>query len=242
MSHVVVLSSGFLAFARHMGVIAALEDRGVVPTAIVGVSSGAVVGALWASGLNVAEMRAFLGDAPPYKSLRARWPWASPGPGLVSLDGLAARLREVLPARFDTLPRPFGAGVVRRTDGACRLIHEGDLVEAVTASCAIPYLFGPRTVNGEPCVDGGAKDRIFLDAALEVYPAECSYVHVVGASAVGRQRRSGVVDQQLERAATRTRLVVIRTPRSEASFASLGDVDAQIEATRRMTLQALDAA
>lgn len=242
MSRVVVFSSGFLAFARHMGVVSALEARGVEPTAIVGVSSGAVVGALWAAGLSVREMRAFLGDSPPYKSLRARWPWASPGPGLVSLDGLAARLREVLPTRFDALPRPFGAGVVRRADGACRLIQAGDLVEAVAASCAIPYLFGPRSVNGEPCVDGGAKDRIFLDAALEAYPAERTYVHVVGASAVGRQRRSDCVDQQLTRAAARTHVVVIRTPRSEASFATLGDVDAQLEAARRLTLEALDAA
>lgn len=224
----VALSSGFLAFARHIGVVAALQARGVRPTRIVGVSSGSVVGALWAAGLGPREMRAFLGDERPLRSLRPRFFLGASGPGLLSLDRLVTRLRAVLPARVEDLPIPFAAGVVRRRDAACWLVDTGDLPELLAASCAMPWIFGPRRVHGEACVDGGAQDRLFLRSSLETAPTTRTIAHVVEASAVGREHRGRLVEGQLEWAATRTALTVVRTPRSGASFWSLGPVDAQI--------------
>ena len=45
-----VLSSGFLAFARHVGVLRAVERSGQDVTGVCRTSSGALVGALWAAG------------------------------------------------------------------------------------------------------------------------------------------------------------------------------------------------
>ena len=46
----VILSSGFLAFARHIGVFDAIEECDIEVDAICGTSSGSMVGALYAAG------------------------------------------------------------------------------------------------------------------------------------------------------------------------------------------------
>ena len=46
----IVLSSGFLAFAAHAGFLAAVEDVGIKVRGVMGTSSGAITGALYAAG------------------------------------------------------------------------------------------------------------------------------------------------------------------------------------------------
>ena len=52
----IVLSSGFLAFASHIGFLRALEEADAPVKGVCGTSSGALVGALWASGLSTQEI------------------------------------------------------------------------------------------------------------------------------------------------------------------------------------------
>ena len=52
----IVLSSGFLAFARHIGFRRVCLQQDVEVSAICGTSSGSVVGALWANGISEEEM------------------------------------------------------------------------------------------------------------------------------------------------------------------------------------------
>jgi predicted acylesterase/phospholipase RssA len=241
--HALVLSSGFLAFARHIGVARAYAAHGLAPVRLSGVSSGALIGALWAAGASPDEMLRFVLDGgPPWHSLRPRVPFGGTGPGLLSLDAFVARIAAVLPGRIEDLPLPFSAGVVRRADGACLLIDRGPIAEVVAASCAMPWIFGPRRVEAAPCVDGGARDRIFLRTLLERHPIEAAVVHLVSSSMAGRKTRGDVVEAQLAWAAARGPLTVIRTPRSGASFLSLGDVEGQAATADRLARVALAAA
>jgi len=216
-----LLSSGFLAFARHAGFLAAIEDARVPVGAVVGTSSGALVGALWASGMPAREVAALVARTRPWDlvALHPR-PWR----GLLSLDPLRAWLMLRLPATFDALSRPFAVGVSARVDGAARafLLREGPLVEAVVASCAIPGLFvsplaGPHGVWR----DGGAADRVGF-AGWRAWRGERPViVHEVARSA-GRD------------VALPDHVPVVRTPRSGASLWSLGDVEGQVEEARRV--------
>ena len=52
-----VLSGGGLKGLSHVGVLMALEERGLVPSLVVGSSMGAMVAATWATGMAGAEMR-----------------------------------------------------------------------------------------------------------------------------------------------------------------------------------------
>ncbi len=215
--HDLLLSSGFLAFARHAGVLAAIESDGPPIDAVVGTSSGALVGALWASGMPAGDIALLLAERAPTAYLGLHWaPWR----GAFSLAPLAAWLRSRLPGRIEDLPRPFAAGVVG-PGRQPQLLTSGDLVSAVVASCAIPYLFRPVDREGGAYSDGGVADRLMVAPWRAWRGDRPAVVHVVDRVA-GRDS-----DASLEP------YLVVRTPRSGASFFSLGDIAASAELARQ---------
>ncbi|MGI5861914.1 MAG: patatin-like phospholipase family protein [Myxococcales bacterium] len=236
-----VLSSGFLAFARHAGVALGLERLGVRPSRICGVSSGALVGSLLAAGHSASAVAELVAGITPRSYLALRLPFADGTPGLFSLDPLVALLREKLPARFEDLETPLAVGVVERATGRTALLDSGPLPEAVAASCAVPALFAPRRIDGRLLLDGGVADRIFLTPLLERHPAEHVVVHLVASSRYRAEKRQARVRAQLEAAAAHARVTVIETERSRASLWSLGDVLRQVEEASAATIAAFGA-
>lgn len=172
----VVLSSGFLAFAAHAGFMAGLERAGVRPEALMGTSSGALVAALYAAGWAPHAIAEELLRAPPISYLEGS---STPWMGLLALDGAVRRLERLLPARFEDLPCELTVGVV--DGGRHRLVGSGPLAVAVAASMAVPGLFAPVVLDGRPCSDGGAADRIGLEPWLRARGARRRpvAVHVV---------------------------------------------------------------
>jgi predicted acylesterase/phospholipase RssA len=223
-----LLSSGFLAFARHLGVVEALQERGLEIDAVVGTSSGALVGALVLAGHSTEAIAAELSSGSPLSRLS---PSLTPWRGLLSMSRLERRLEALLPAHIQDLPRPLGVGVTGE-DGRFRLLTSGPLPAAVTASCAMPVLFSPVRVNGERCFDGGARDRLGVEAWRRWRPGRPAVAHWVERSA-GR-------DVAFDPAG----LHLIRTPRSGARLWSLGDFEGQqgeARALARAALAELDA-
>lgn len=217
-----VLSSGFLAFARHLGFLDAIEATGITPEAVVGTSSGALVGALWTAGHPLDEVAAEL-SRPPLLGVR---PSLVPWRGALSLNAAARRLAAWLPDRIEDLPRPFAVGVVR--DGEHELLTEGPLVPTVLASCAMPYVFNPIRIEGRTYADGGAADRLGLDAWRAWRPGRRAIAHAV-------DRTAG---QDVE--ADLSGVQVVRTPRSGAKLWSLGDFDGQRREARALAARALE--
>jgi len=208
MSHDLLLSSGFLAFARHVGVLQAVEARRVHVDAVVGTSSGALVGALWAAGLPAAELERLVAARRPFDLMG----WhAAVWRGAFSLDPLVAWLEDLLPPTFADLRRPFAVGVVASGGGAA-LLREGPLARAVAASCAIPGVFVPVELGGALYRDGGVVDRLMVAPWRAWRGDRPAIAHLVD--------RTGGKDADTPL----TGLALIRTPRSGASFWSLGDV------------------
>lgn len=218
-----ILSSGFLAFARHIGVLKALRARGLAIDAVVGTSSGAVVGALWAAGYSVADIQALLRSRAPYTLMR-------PSPtfwrGALSLSPFEAFLRQRLPAGFDDLQRPLALGVMT-AEKRHALLTEGDLTACVVASVSMPWVFNPATVNGQRYWDGGAVDRLGFSGWKRWRPDRSVIVH--------RVRRSAGVDLRDDLSDA----LLIETPRSGATFFSLGDFDAQVAEAEAAALASL---
>lgn len=212
-----VLSSGFLAFARQAGFLAAVEDAQVPVDGVVGTSSGALAGSLWCAGLPAADIAAELSSRRP---LALCSPHLAPWRGLFRMDAVIAHLSQLLPATFEELPRPFGVGVVR--DGRHALITSGPLPQAVAASMAIPRLFVPIQLGGA-CSDGAFQDRTALDAWRAHRGDIDVLVHLVDASS-GSDTGSDV-----------STVPVVRTPRSFATLWSLGDFDGQLAEARQLT-------
>lgn len=71
-------------------------------------------------------------------------PWKG---GVLTLDPVVERLRQLLPATFEELPVPLAVGVVDQF-GKHVLIRSGPLPEAVAASAAIPMIFSAVDIPG----------------------------------------------------------------------------------------------
>jgi predicted acylesterase/phospholipase RssA len=154
-----ILSSGFCAFARQAGVIAAVEDFSIPIDRVVGTSSGALAAALYANGMNADQIATELRAKRPIELLK---PSIRLHRGAFSLRGLVAHLRTILPKDFKDLEKPLAVGVFETESGLFRLIDDGDLPSAVAASCAIPYVFQAVQAGNPPVymADGGFKDRL----------------------------------------------------------------------------------
>jgi NTE family protein len=220
-----VLSSGFLAFARHAGFLAAVEDAGLEVDALCGTSSGALAAAMRAANYRADAIAAELSSRRPVAMLR---PHLALWRGALSLRAFVDHLRTLLPPRFEDLAHPLALGV-RAPDGRPRLLTSGPLPEAVAASCAIPWLFAPVRHEGTPYHDGGTVDRTALAAFRAWRGPRPTVLHLVERTA-GRD-----VDDDL------TSVAVVRTPRSGASFLSLGDFATQAAEARSRAEQVLAA-
>lgn len=218
-----LLSSGFLAFARHTGVLRAIEGLDLPIEAVCGTSSGALVGALWAAGMDAHAIGAELGRHRPLRFVR---PHARPWRGIGHIALLIEHLRTLLPPTFEGLQRPLAVGVTD-AQGQHALLTAGPLPEAVAASCAMPWIFAPVQINGRPLCDGGASDRVGLQAWRRWRPDRKAIVHEVTRTA-GRDVKADLRG-----------VTLIRTPRSGASFWSLGDFDGQVSEAETLARAAL---
>jgi NTE family protein len=218
-----VLSSGFLAFGRHLGVLQAIERAGIEVDGLCGTSSGALIGALWAAGHSP---EAILAEVTRWRMLRWLRPSPTPWRGLCSMSAILDHVRTLLPEQVSDLDRPFGVGV-RAPGGRHALLTEGPLPEAVMASCAMPGIFAAVTIDGRRYLDGGAVDRVGLAAWRALRGARPTLVHVVDRTAGARDE--GALDGA----------AVVRTPRSGASFWSLGDVRGRVDEARGLAERVL---
>ncbi|HJN77692.1 MAG TPA: patatin-like phospholipase family protein [Myxococcota bacterium] len=221
-----VLSSGFLAFARQCGFLLAVEEAGIEVDGVVGTSSGALAGSLWTAGLSAAELARELSSRRP---LSLCSPHLALWRGLFTMDSVIEHISELLPARFEDLPRPFGVGVMTAA-GEHRLVTSGPLPRAVAASMAIPRLFAPVSLDGVPCADGAFVSRTAFEAWQTHRGAHKSLVHLVEATS-GSDVEPDFGDSW-----------VVRTPRSGAKLWSLGDFRAQLEEARDRTTSVIAAA
>lgn len=152
------MSAGFFGFFAHAGVLATLEDEGLLPDRVSGASAGALVTGCWAAGL----------DAPAIEkellSLERADFWdPAPGAGLLRGRLFRERLAAILPTRaFAGCRVPIAVSAFDLVQRRVRALEAGDLGQAIYASCAVPFMFHPAWIEGRPHVDGGVADRAGL--------------------------------------------------------------------------------
>jgi NTE family protein len=149
-----VLGAGGARGLAQIGVIDALQARGIDIVAVAGSSSGALVGGVFAAG-HLAIFSEWLCSLNRNQMLRL----LDPGLGGNALfrgerlmHALRARLGE---PRIEELPIDFTAVAVDLMRQREVWLRRGDLWDAIRASFAIPGLFTPHVVHGRELVDGG---------------------------------------------------------------------------------------
>ena len=159
------LGGGAAKGFAHVGVIRALEQNGIVPDIITGTSAGAVVGAIYASGISADTLRR---RALNLKEDELK-DFTLAGNGFLKGEKLADFInREVGRKRIEQLPRRFAAIATDFDSGQRVVLRSGDTGAAVRASAAIPNVFQPVTIRGRRLVDGGLVSPVPVTAAREM--------------------------------------------------------------------------
>ena len=149
-----VLGAGGARGFAQIGVIEALEARGLNIVAVSGSSSGALVGGIYAAG-KLAEFREQLLRMNRSHFLRLLDP-GMPHAGLLRGGRLVDAMREVVgDPPIESLPLTFTAVAVDLQRQRVVWLRSGPLWDALRASFAIPGLFTPHEVDGRLLVDGG---------------------------------------------------------------------------------------
>lgn len=149
-----VLGAGGARGLAQIGVIEALQARGLRIVSVAGSSAGALVGGLFAAG-KLEVYRDWLLGLNRAQMLRLLDP-ALGRAALFEGDRLIAALRELTGApRIEELPIDYTAVAVDLIRQREVWLREGDLWDAVRASIAIPCVFTPHRLHGRELVDGG---------------------------------------------------------------------------------------
>lgn len=68
---------------------------------------------------------------------------------------------------FESLKTPLYISVTNLNSGTNEIISKGKLIDTIIASCAIPLLFKPISINGNLYVDGGVLNNLSIEPLLE---------------------------------------------------------------------------
>jgi len=147
------LGSGSARGWAHIGVIRALEERGIKPDLVCGSSIGALVGAAYAAG-ELDRLEAWAASLTWTTVVRLMdLTWRG---GLIRGQRLFTFFRTIFGERdIDALPVPYGAVATELYSGRELWLRHGRVLEAVRASCALPGLFTPVVRDNALLVDGG---------------------------------------------------------------------------------------
>ena len=147
----IALGGGFARGIAHIGVLKVLEEEGIPVRVVAGTSVGALIGAVYCSGMPLDELER-VACACRFTTF-ARWTVSRYG--FASNDRMTSFLMRVLKVRsFEELRIPLGVTATDFNTGEGVVFHSGSIVDPVRASCAYPGMFLPVEIRGRYLVDG----------------------------------------------------------------------------------------
>ena len=160
----IALSGGGARGFAHLGILKALEEKGIRPDVISGTSAGAIAGAFIAAGKTPDEAFKVMKGYRFFDFTSIRIPKT----GLFNLDGLRSSIRrEIRQDNIEELPIPLFITATNMLDGRVEYFSEGPLSEIVQASASIPILFSPVEIGNKLYADGGVLDNLPLRPLLD---------------------------------------------------------------------------
>jgi len=153
-----VLGAGSARGWAHIGVLQALTEQGIAPDFVAGCSMGAMVGAAFAAGrIEQLESWALSLD---WKRVVGLADVGLRG-GLFKGDRLLNLYQgQFVQCPFSELAVPFAAVATDLATGQEVWLRDGDVSDAVRASCTVPGLFRPVLREGRYLVDGSVVNPI----------------------------------------------------------------------------------
>ena len=222
----IILSSGYLGFARHIGFLKALEEKEISIDAICGTSSGAIIGALYCAGYSVDEISKLIIELPPIKYVRFNLKFWQ---GFFSLQPFIDFISTKIPKKFEDLKKPLAVGVCTYYSRKYKLLHSGLLAPSITASGAVPKLFNAVEIDGIKYIDAAVVDRLGLADFKKLRPGNNIIIHNIESS-----QKKVTVDKKQH-----ISHLMVRTPRTKASLRRLNYFYQEIEEAFQLSCAAL---
>ncbi|HPD64857.1 MAG TPA: patatin-like phospholipase family protein [Bacteroidia bacterium] len=153
----IALSGGAARGFAHLGVLKFIEEQNIFPGIVAGTSAGSIAGAFYADGYSPDETFEIFSHTKIMDFLDI----SLPKKGLLKKDGLKKILEGHLRAKtFEELKKPLYICVTDLNNARAEYLNQGNLIEAVLASCAIPVIFEPLIRNDVIYVDGGVVNNL----------------------------------------------------------------------------------
>lgn len=150
------LSGGGARGFAHLGAIRAIEEVGLKPDIVAGVSAGSVIAVLYGAGISVDDIMSAFTDRKfsDFANVNLR---INANQGLFDFSKFKNFIAEMVApyVNLEDLPIPTFVGVTDFDHGVPTEFHNGNIADAVAASCSIPICFRPQIINGVSYVDGG---------------------------------------------------------------------------------------
>jgi NTE family protein len=189
----VAFGGGSARGIAHVGVIRWMEEHRIPIDVAAGTSMGGLVGGAFATGMDAAELQAFIdsigwdelfgASSFEYKNIRRKadaraYPsyleFGLKEGGIVPPSALNnGQAVELMLARitapyfgvedFDDLPTPFRTVAVDLLSAEPVIMKSGSLADALRATMSLPLAFPPVDVDGRVLVDGGAMNNVPAD-------------------------------------------------------------------------------
>ena len=173
----VALGGGFARGIAHIGVLKVLEEEGIPVRCITGTSVGALIGAVYCSGLSARELEQ-VAHACRFTTF-ARWTVSRYG--FASNDRMVSFLRRTLKVtNFEQLRIPLGVTATDFNSGEGVVFHSGSIIDPVRASCAYPGMFLPVEIRGRYLIDGMLSHPVPTQPLLEMGADRILAVHLKG--------------------------------------------------------------
>lgn len=161
------LGGGGARGLAHIKILQVIDEFGIKPKVISGTSMGALVGCLYASGMNGLEIEDYAKDlfskrTELIKRLYGNRPnkWVSlinlRTPSILNAEAFFQMLMpENLPENFEDLKIPFHAITTDFYTQEQYTVSKGKLIPAIAASSALPALLKPVELDERVLIDGG---------------------------------------------------------------------------------------
>lgn len=160
----VALSGGGVRGISHLGVLKALQEKGVVISKITGTSAGAIAGALFAGGISPDEILKMVLSVKYFQYIRP----AMSKSGLLKIEVLQQLLEKYLPVKsFEELRVPLEINATLIKTAQPQFFSTGPLIPPILASSAIPVLFKPVKLDQNLYVDGGIVNNLPVEPLIE---------------------------------------------------------------------------
>jgi NTE family protein len=154
------LGGGAARGLSHIGVLKVLDEYEIFPDLIAGTSMGAVIGALYASGLKAIDIERVVLQV-NWKRLMLPTNMTLPLGGFTQGKRVISLLKSILgDLTFSRLKYDFVCVTTDIITGEQVILRNGSLIDSVRASMSIPGIFTPVMIDGRYLVDGGLVNEV----------------------------------------------------------------------------------